>query len=480
MFFFPVLISIYFIGGLLVLFAPQKAGRLITRIVATALFFYGVTSISAYLQSSGRFAFDFSAPWISSLGSAFHFGTDGISYPLVLLTLFLGVIVSLISLPHTEGGGTEKVYWALLLWLLSGVVGVFASLDLLVFYIFWEVVLILMFFLIALYGGENRKYASMKFLIYTQFASLVMLLAIIDMYLVAGARSFDILQLSAFPYSGEIGLMLTLAFLFSFLVKMPAVPFHTWLPDAHVEAPTAGSIILAGVLLKMGAYGILRIPFTVFPDTIHQIAYPLGIFAFVSILYGAFVSLAQDNLKRMIAYSSVNHMGYVLLGIAAASPLAIKGSVYEMVAHGLGAGLLFAVAGHIHDTHKTFSISSLKGLMKITPITSWFFVIGALAAMGLPTMAGFIAEFTIFTGAFAVYRSLILIPLIGVVVTAGYFIWTVQRSFWGSPAEGSSVTEPKTFSFWLPYVLLAAGLFFFGLWPSFLFKLIEHGQYLFG
>lgn len=480
--FLPGIILLFFIGGSAALLFPRRYSFWIALGTSLATFAAGVLSLPAFLAPrEGAFAFEFLAPWIPSLGAGLHFGVDGISYPLFLLTLFLGIISCLIPYPVAHlSQNRQRLYWALILWLLGSVVAVFASLDVLLFYVFWEVVLILMFFLIALFGGENRRYASMKFLLYTQFASLVMLLALIGLYFVAGAKTFDIPALASYPFmtlAPQFAMLATIALLVSFFVKIPAVPFHTWLPDAHVEAPTAGSILLAGVLLKMGAYGIIRIPFTIMPETMLAIAYPLGIFAFATILYGAFVSLAQDNLKRMIAYSSVNHMGYVILGIAAANSLGMKGAVYEMVAHGLGAGLLFAVAGYVHDSQHTFSIEKLKGLMKIMPAISWFFVLGVLAAMGLPTFAGFIAEFTIFVGAFAVYGAYTLIPLAAVVVTAGYFLWTAQRSFFGEPIADLTAASPsvpkKKLAVWTPYALLVAALFFFGLWPPFLFDIIE-------
>ncbi|OHA07896.1 MAG: hypothetical protein A2934_03890 [Candidatus Sungbacteria bacterium RIFCSPLOWO2_01_FULL_47_10] len=474
----PFIIFIYALGGIACLVFPKEKSSVIARVTAGILLIIGFATLPSFMKNELPMAFDFSAPWISALGSGIHFGTDGISYPLILLTLFLGFVSALLPYPHNEPAENARFYWALILWLLSAVVGVFASLDLLLFYIFWEIVLILMFFLIALYGGENRKYASMKFLIYTQFASLVMLLGIIALYLGSGGFTFDIMTLRTLEFSQSLAFWVVAALLFSFFVKIPAVPFHTWLPDAHVEAPTAGSVLLAGLLLKMGAYGILRIPFTIFPDALYAIAVPLGIFAFVSILYGAFVSLAQDNLKRMIAYSSVNHMGYVLLGIATLSPMGIHGAVYEMVAHGFGAGLLFATAGFIHDKYKTFSIPELRGLMKSVPVVSWFFIIGALAAMGLPTMAGFIAEFTIFVAAFQVYHAWILLPLVAVVVTAGYFIWTVQRSMWGDGGS-SDISEPKRVLYWTPYILLTLGLFVLGLVPSLLFSILDTGMFIF-
>jgi len=464
------------VGALVLFFAKIERPKYLAAAFAGITLAFGIFSLPLFRLGQAGFQFMRDCPWIPSLGISFKLGVDGLSYPLVLLTLFLGFIVTLLPFPHIpeETDRKEGVYWGMLLALTGSIVGVFASLDLFVFYVFWEVVLVFMFFLIMLWGGENRRYAAMKFFIYTQAASLIMLIGIIALYLWSGAQSFDLTQLAQQPLPFRIQYILMWAFLISFFVKIPAVPFHTWLPDAHVEAPTAGSVLLAGVMLKMGAYGILRIPGMLFPDALHSIAWGLGIFAIISIVYGAFVSLAQDNIKRLIAYSSVNHMGYALLGIAAFTPLAYQGAVFVMVSHGVLAGLLFALAGTIHDKTGTFSIAKLKGLMEKMPRLSWIFVIAALGSMGVPGLSGFVAEFMVFTGSYPVYKGLLLIPLLGgVVVTAGYFLWTLERVFFGKTTPEWGGLTDVTRRMAVPFLILTAAAFFLGLYPGWLINIVR-------
>jgi len=438
------------------------------------------TFIVLLLALGGLIQFDYSASgfqmveeynWIPQMDVQVIFGIDGWSYPMIVLTallFFIGVLISRNSIKENQ-----QYYYPIFLLLEFSVLGVFMSLDLFLFYIFWEIVLIFMFFLILLWGHENRKYASMKFLIYTHVGSLVMLLAIIALYFQAGAHSFDIRVLAEASYPIAFQYLIFGGMLFAFMIKMPIVPFHTWLPDAHVEAPTAGSIVLAGVMLKMGAYGLLRIPMTILPDAAKDLAIWMAVLGFITIVYGAFVSLAQTNLKRMIAYSSVNHMGVVLLGLATLTPIGINGANFEMFSHGLVAALLFALAGAIYERLHTYEISTMGGLASVVPKLTWIFVIASLASMGLPGLSGFVAEFSVFVGSFQAFGAWTFLALLGVVVTAAYFLLTLQRGFFG--AIPTMLPKMKDFAGaeMYPYTILAVFIFVFGIFPALLLSMLN-------
>ena len=379
--------------------------------------------------------------WIPSLGAAYRVGVDGISLPLVLLTATLFLVSAIFSRKIDD---RASAYVALFLLLETACLGVFVALDLVLFYLFWEITLVAMYFIIAGWGHEDRQRAALTFFLYTLLGSLPLLLAIIALYLGNDPRTFDMRAIiAAPPLSGLAAGLTLLALLIAFAIKIPIFPVHTWLPAAHVEAPTAGSVVLAGVLLKLGTYGLIRFALQMTPDAFRSAALVVAVIAVFSALYGAFVALAQTDLKRLVAYTSVNHMGYVVFGVAAAAvatdrearTLALDGAVLQMVSHGIVTGALFLLVGAIQDRAGTREIGALGGLPRMTPVIGWFFVLAAFASLGLPGLAHFPAEFQIFLGAFAVWPVLAAIIVVGIVVTAGLYLRAIQAVFRGSPAE---------------------------------------------
>ncbi len=387
-----------------------------------------------------------SVPWIPTLGVSYRVGVDGLSLPLAALTALL-FTVSIAYPVDLKGRAAE--YFGFFLFLEFASLGVFLALDLFLFYVFWDLTLVGMYFLIGVWGhGEEARRAALKFFLYTLAGSLVMLLAILGLYLATEPRTFDMAEIiRQRPLAGG-GLRASLVFLglaIGFGIKTPLVPVHTWLPPAHVDAPAPASAILAGVLLKMGTYGFVRISLSMMPETFRRYALPLAIFAVVSIVYGALVALAQPNLKRRIAYTSVNHMGYTILGIAAAGAvvlgsetaraLAMTGAIVEMVAHGVITGALFLISGSIWQRAKTYEIDELGGLAGRAPWLTAAASVAAFASLGLPGLAGFVAEFQIFVGTFAVYPVLAGIALLGIIITAALFLLMLQRLFLGDLPE---------------------------------------------
>ena len=401
----------------------------------------------AWLRFRGTGGFELveSASWIPTLGVSYIVGVDGVSLPLAAMSalLFLAAIVYPVDLR-----GRAKEYFALFLFLESVSLGLFLALDLFLFYVFFDISLVGMYFLIGGWGhGEAARRAALKFFLYTLSGSLAMLLAILGLYLATEPRTFsmaEIIRTQPLPAGGLYSALVFLGFALGFLVKTPLVPFHTWLPPAHVDAPAPASTILAGVLLKMGTYGIVRILLQMMPGTFQRFAFPLAILAVVSIVYGALVALAQENLKRRIAYTSVNHMGYTVLGIAAAGALldgneaaralALTGATVEMVAHGLITGALFLISGSVWTRAETYEIGEFGGLARKTPALTFTTALAAFASLGLPGLAGFVAEFQIFAGTFAVYPWLAAIGLLGILITAALFLQMLQRMFMGELA----------------------------------------------
>ncbi|MEZ5345316.1 MAG: NADH-quinone oxidoreductase subunit M [Pyrinomonadaceae bacterium] len=407
-----------------------------------SLFLFGGGGVSA-----NGFQFVKNVPWIEAINTNYHVGIDGFSFWLVILTTFIMPIAILSTWHAVEKHHTA--FFAFLLLLESAMIGVFVSLDLLVFYLFFEASLVPMFFLIGIWGGSNRIYAAVKFFIFTALGSLLMLVAIISLYYLyanasGGAGTFDFVALlgavesGKLVFAGSTGVLLFLAFALAFSIKVPVFPFHTWLPDAHTEAPTAGSVILAAVLLKMGTYGLMRFNFTLFPEASREFAWIFIILAIIGIIYGALVAMVQPDIKRLVAYSSIAHMGFVILGMFSFTEMGMQGALYTMLAHGVTTGALFLLVGFIYERRHTRLISEYGGLSGIMPVYATFFVITTMASIGLPFLNGFVGEFLIMLGMWSstilpgsMNKVAAMFAGTGVIFAAVYLLWMVQRVFFG-------------------------------------------------
>jgi NADH-quinone oxidoreductase subunit M len=425
-------------GGLIILFFVKKQQENLVKWLANIFAFAGF-AISLPLW----FTFDAAGPqfqfieryeWIPSIGVRYFLGIDGISLLLVLLTTMLGFIAVLSS--WTAITDRIKEFYVFMLLLQTGMLGVFVSLDFFLFYVFWEVMLVPMYFLIGIWGGANKLYAAIKFFLYTLVGSVLMLLGILALYFhyynQTGVYTFDVLELMNLGLPYGLQYWVFLAFFVGFAIKVPMFPFHTWLPDAHVEAPTAGSVILAGVLLKMGTYGFVRFSLPLLPEATKQAVWWMVVLAIIGIIYGALVALAQSDWKKLVAYSSVSHLGFVMLGIFALNPLGIQGGVLQMVNHGLSTGGLFLIVGLIYERRHTREIAAYGGLGKVIPVYAAMFLILALASLGLPLLNGFIGEFLILQGAFAVSWVWAAFAVTGIVLGAAYLLWLYQRTIFGT------------------------------------------------
>jgi NADH-quinone oxidoreductase subunit M len=377
-------------------------------------------------------------PWIPDWGASLTLGIDGISLFMVLLTTFLMPLA--IMGDWTSVRTKLRTHYVLLLVLTTGMVGVFVTLDLLLFYVFWELMLVPMYFIIGMWGGENRQYASVKFFLYTMFGSLLMLLAIIWLWAGTGATSFGYEHILAnYRHTGATTFWLFGAFFLAFAIKVPLFPFHTWLPDAHVEAPTTGSVILAGVMLKMGTYGFLRFALPLFPQAaMHPTvrAVILGL-AVVSIVYGALVAMVQPDLKKLVAYSSVSHLGFVMLGIFALTTQSVQGALMVMLSHGISTGALFLMIGMLYERSHTREIAKFGGIARSVPMFSAFFLLVALSSIGLPGTNGFVGEFLTLLGAYRTAPLFVLVASSGVIFAAAYLLWGIQRVLF-NPLNGES------------------------------------------
>jgi len=471
--------------------------------VLTLALFFGQNWDHTSIASEGSLNWVDYSPWINiQLGSSFQFkvdyflGADGLSLPMIILNGLLSFL-AVIGSWHIDK--RVKDYMALILLLETGVMGVFSALDLILFFLFWEVELIPMFLLIAVWGGLRREYAAWKFLLYTLLGSSIMLAGILLLYFEQGAQTgvytanmIDLSQtahqLTGSLYFGPIQITAQLlAFLlifFGFAVKIPMFPFHTWLPDAHTEAPTAVSVLLAGVLLKMGAYGLIRICLGFFPFAAHDFAGILGGLAAINILYGAGCSMIQTDMKKMIAYSSVSHMGYVLLGVAAAAgaagtgliafqQAALTGAALQMFTHGSITGLLFFCVGVVYEKAHTRDIDIFGGIAKRMPRLVVFFSIACLASLGLPALSGFVAEYLVFTGSFPIWSVWTILGAFGIVLTAGYLLWMLKRAFYGPlNAKWATLTDATNLEM-VPLVALVAVILLVGIFPGLIVNIIQ-------
>jgi NADH-quinone oxidoreductase subunit M len=424
-------------GALALAFAPRRAaGALRGGALAVSLATFAL-SLPLYFRfdaASADYQFEEYAAWMPGIGVGYHVGVDGISVLLVLLTTFL-MPIALASAWHAIEERTKEFVLTMLV-LESGMIGVFVSLDLFLFYVFWEAMLVPMYLVIGVWGGKNRVYAAIKFVLYTLAGSLLMLVAILALYarhgLATGTYTFDLPTVARWIIpAGPAQTLMFLAFALAFAIKVPLFPFHTWLPDAHVEAPTAGSVILAGVLLKMGTYGFLRFCLPLFPDA--SLAFGPLIFALavIGIVYGAWVSTIQPDLKKLVAYSSVSHLGFVMLGIFTLNSQGLVGGVIQMINHGLSTGALFLLVGMIYERRHTRLIADFGGLWAVIPAFSAMFLVVSLSSLGLPGLNGFVGEFLILVGTFRVNALLAALATTGIIFAAVYLLWMYQRVVFG-------------------------------------------------
>ena len=410
--------------------------------------------------TSADFQFVERHAWIPAFGVSYAVGVDGITLFLIVLTGFLTPIALLCSWESVHK--RTRAFCMFILLLEAAMIGVFVSLDLFLFYIFWDAMLIPMYFLIGIWGYDNRIYASIKFLIYTMAGSVLMLLAILGLAVLhsqqTGSYSFDLLKLYELSIPSNVQFWFFLAFALAFAIKVPLFPFHTWLPDAHVQAPTAGSVILAGVLLKMGTYGLVRFAFPLFPEAATYFAPYLALLAVIGIIYGALVAMIQPDMKKLVAYSSVSHLGFVVLGIAAMNTQGVQGAVYQMLNHGISTGGLFLIVGMLSDRRHTRLISEFGGLKKVTPRLVAAFLIITLSSIGLPGLNGFVGEFLILLGAFAWNPTLAAFAATGVILSATYMLWMFQRVNYGEVSEKNKSLpdlKPREWAILVPVIAMS-------------------------
>ena len=460
--------------------------RIFAAVVAAADLILAVAVFALFRQGGPRFQLIDRLDWISTdtVQASYFLGVDGISAPLVMLTGLLGLCAVFASF-HI--GSRVKEYFIWLLVLQTAVMGVFTALDFLLFFLFWELELVPMYLLISTWGSGRREYSAMKFLIFTILGSAFMLVAIVAVFVSAGVGSFDMVALlepGTMLDAGRAALpMGALFWLFfaAFAVKLPTWPVHTWLPDAHTDAPTAGSVMLAGVMLKMGGYGLLRVNAGMFPEQLQAYALPVVILGVISVLYGAVVTLRQTDLKRLIAYSSVSHMGLVLIGLGSVAVVGtlndagLVGAAMQLFTHGTITGLLFVAVGIVYEKTHTRSIPDLGGLANRMPLVATAFLLAGAASLGLPALSGFVSELLVFFGAFRAFPILTILAVLGIILAAGYILWMIQRAFFGPrPARWDHLTDASWYDA-VPVVLLVISILAVGIYPAWLTAVFSAG-----
>jgi len=482
---FPILTSIVALpvaGAILLLFVngdEERSAPLVRKVALLVSLLVFAETLLLWMRfnaASGDFQFVERHAWIPAFGIEYFVGVDGISLLLLVLTAFLTPLALLGSWESVHK--QTKAFCIFVLLLESAMMGVFISLDLFLFYIFWDAMLVPMYFLIGIWGYERRIYASIKFILYTMAGSVLMLLAILGLaylhYTSTGSYSFDLLKLYEIQVTPHQQFWFFLAFALAFAIKVPLFPFHTWLPDAHVEAPTAGSVILAGVMLKMGTYGLVRFAFPLFPEAAAYFAPALAVLAVIGIIYGALVAMVQPDMKKLVAYSSVSHLGFVVLGIAAMNTQGVSGAVYQMLSHGISTGGLFLIVGMLSDRRHTRQIAEYGGLKKVMPHLVAAFLIVTLASIGLPGLNGFVGEFLILLGAFRWDPRLAAFAATGVILSATYMLWMFQRVNYGPVTNEKNATladlRPRE---WVVIVPIIAVAVLMGVLPNLFLRPIE-------
>ena len=476
--------------GMVLLFLIPKgnetAHKVTTLLTTAATFAVGVVILCRFNYGSGKLQFTVNEQWIPVIHSRFHVAVDGISLPLLVLSMFLCLVSVVYSWDHFPEPRNPRGFLALILLLEVGLNGTFAAQDLILFFVFFEVTLLPMFFMIGVWGGPRRQYASIKFFLFTLFGSALMLVAFLALYFLSKHPTFDMVRLAQMHGAGIAYGTQILVFgglFLGFAIKVPIFPFHTWLPDAHTEAPTVGSVLLAAIMLKLGTYGFVRIAIPFLPRAAQTWAPWIGLLAVIGIIYGSLCCLAQRDMKRLIAFSSVAHMGFVMLGIATLTTFGINAAMFGMVAHGLITGMLFFVAGSIQERYDTREMSRLGGLLVQAPKLGWILGFCAMASLGLPGLAGFWGEFPAILAAYSpagnisdlTFRVYMVVAAIGTVLAAGYLLWMFQKVAFGEPkdefkaAHIHDVHRPEWIA-WTPLLLIILVL---GIYPNFLFKITD-------
>jgi NADH-quinone oxidoreductase subunit M len=485
------------VGMALVLMLPRAQETAIKVVTLATALVTGAVGIGILADfdygHSGKLQFQANEPWIDVIKSRYHVGVDGIALPLLILSMLVVICCVIYSWNHFPEPHNPKAFLALVLLLEVGMNGTFVAQDLILFFIFFEVVLLPMFFMIGVWGGPRREYASIKFFLFTLFGSALMLVGFLALFFVSKQQTFDIPALAALKGAGidhTTALLIFGGLFMGFAIKVPMFPFHTWLPDAHTEAPTVGSVLLAAVMLKLGTYGFIRIALPLLPKAAQEWAPWIGLLAVIGIIYGALCCLAQRDMKRLIAFSSVSHMGFVMLGIASLTSFGLNAAVFGMVAHGLITGMLFFIAGSVQERFGTREMSRLGGLLTQAPKLGWLLGFSAMASLGLPGLAGFWGEFPAVLSAFSpsklahgllggdvlvTYRTFMVIAAIGTVLAAGYLLWMFQRVAFGKPTaefENAHIHDVHV-SEWIAWAPLLALIVAIGFYPDILFSITD-------